>query len=254
MNPQKPRWWQLQQGQALLEYWPTIPVGIMIIIAASGLARWLNSAYLMTVDELNRAGMNRELCNTPEEDDDGPTIAFLGDHVIELIATNYNPTDNVTTVVYRVTSGAQPSISHWVLGVPQTVAGEVRNVSEQWEWTNNDPTTHIAGIKFDTAYESGDENSNDGGPKDKSGGGKKKSSSFRHHSGYRFIFNSDPNVEQSDTREIFMMLSGQYDFEPVTVTIKAGTETYSGTLSAPKIIYTSQDELNGDTLYEGCQS
>ncbi len=249
----KPRWWHLQQGQALLEYWPTIPVGIMIIIAASGLARWLNNAYLMTVDELNRAGMNRELCNTPEEDDDGPTIAYLGDHVIQLVATHYDPNDDVTTVVYRVTSGPKPSISHWVLGVPQHIADQVGSVSEQWEWTSNDPTTHIAGIKFDTGYEVGSDDGGNGGPKDKPGGGKKKSASWRQ-APYRWAMSSDLNVEQSTTREISLMLSGQYDFEAVTVTIKAGTQTYQGTLSAPKIVYSAQEALDGDTLYEGCQS
>lgn len=255
MKQEMPRWWGLQSGQAMMEYWPTIPVAIMIMVAASLIATAVNKAFLQTSNELNRAGLDQAVCDTPEEEDSGPTFAQLGDHTIKLVANSYDPNTNTTVLSYQVTSGSQPSISHWVLGLPISIANEIDEANEAYEWTNDDPTTHIAGIKFDTGYEGGD-----GGGGGKGGGKKAESSGDQVARVIRFSSPRKPasyyllDTATGESRTISLMLTGQYDFASVTVTIKAGTETYSSSISAPVAVFVeNSDALNADNLYEGCQ-
>lgn len=331
-------WRKLEKGQAMVEYWPVFPIAVAILIGSGVITEWLKGAYLTTNEGLCRAGLPTEQNAAPPEESLGPTVAEMGNHRIELIASSYDDATDETTVVYRVTPGTSPCISHWVLGVPSDVASEIYDTSEVYEWTNNDPTTHIAGIKFDTGYDaqcsaaepeqdkpkgnngvgngedpqppgnppvndgegtgpgnpgnkggpndSGDNtnNGNDnpkgnngvgngedpqppgeppindgegtspgnpgnkGGPKDKTAieteiASLRIAPRFGRSSGVTF-YGTIPSFSESggteinisptgDSREIAMVLTGNYTFETVDVSIKAGTDTYTSSILAP---------------------
>ncbi len=79
-----------------------------------------------------------------------PTVTpTAGPNTVQCVSTVFDGTN--TTFVYRVTSGRQPAISHWVLGGCM-ISTDVVRASEQWSWTNSDPTTGARGVKFDTGY------------------------------------------------------------------------------------------------------
>ena len=102
MSKQK-GWRNLESGQALMEYWPTLPAAIMIIISAGLITNFLRGAFSQTADVLERssAGIQLEVCNTTE-DQIGTDSTVVDNHLIELISTNFDGEN--TTVVYRVTS------------------------------------------------------------------------------------------------------------------------------------------------------
>lgn len=279
MNNRTQFWHKLESGQALSEYWPTIPAAIMITIAAGAMAWWLQGSFMRTAEGLNRAGLPEEICETTEETTSGPTVAQLGDHQVEVSAVKYDPDTDTTTVSYTVTSGAQPSISHWVLSLPPEVVADLIEASEGYEWTDADPTTGTAGIKFDTGYEGGDA----GGPADKEekGGGKGKgkasaidvnnqyvSAGFDMMGDFGYTPGTD-TVQQTgesttyeitptgETRDIVLVFSGQYTFSTTTVSVKAGTETEYAEISAPMEAVeeetSSAENLTADSFHKGCE-
>jgi len=279
MNTQSKFWHRLENGQAMLEYWPTIPAAIMITIAAGAMAWWLQGSFMRTAEGLNRAGLPEEICETTEEETTGPTLAQLGEHQVEVSAVNYDPDTDTTTVSYTVRSGSQPSISHWVLSLPPEVAADLVETSEGYEWTDADPTTGTSGIKFDTGYEGGDA----GGPPDKEdkekGGKKDKASAIdisNHYVSAGFDMMSDfgyapgtDSLQQTgettttsiiptgETRDIVMVFSGQYTFSTTTVSIKAGTETEYAEISAPTQVVEETTEttenVSADAFHKGCE-
>jgi hypothetical protein len=72
-------------------------------------------------------------------------------HTVELINIEKNEAENWSKYTYRVTSGVQPSLSHWVFG--WCVPDDIIDVSEAYVWVNPDPFTGLKGIKFDKGYE-----------------------------------------------------------------------------------------------------
>jgi hypothetical protein len=72
---------------------------------------------------------------------------------IQLTGSNYDASAQATTFTYEVTSGQQPSISHWNIALP---CGPVTLVSASEglvSWSDRpDPTTGVTGIKFDLGY------------------------------------------------------------------------------------------------------
>ena len=294
-----------ERGQALAEYAPTFPAVIAIlIISATTISAFLEGAFRKAVDGLNGVSV----CSNTDESREGPAVAMVGPHRISLIGVSYNAADDTTSIVYRVESLDDPSISHWTLGISNEVAQAIRDTSEMYEWTNSDPTTGLAGIKFDTGYESaggsGGGNNNGGGANNNGGGGGnnnngggngnnsvvptevpteptnnnnggggnnngggngnnsvaptevptepsnnngkgggKKSGAIPltldfakridkgfSQSGSSTTYTSDP---LGTSRDIFILLAGQYEFQQTTVTIKAGTNVYTGSISAP---------------------
>jgi hypothetical protein len=167
----------------------------------------------------------------------------MGNHTIRLTASVYNPEDDTTTVTYTVTSGPQPSISHWVLGLPKAVADNILDVSEQYEWTNSDPGTGTRGIKFDTGYEVS--NGGNGGGNGGKGGNKSAlnsgivltSSTVRVYRG-SFAAAYAQSADELDTvsREITLLISGNYDWGTADTSIKAGTDTYTTSIRTPIVI------------------
>jgi hypothetical protein len=213
----KSRWFKWQRGQALMEYWPTIPASIVIMLAAAGLVQFINGAILETVEYLNPTGFE---CTDEEEVDEGPTTAELDCHTIELVGNTYDEGSDQTTVVYRVTSGCDPDISHWVLALPESVASNIVDSSERYEYVT-DPATGVTGIKFDTEY-----------------GDSKKEKTY---SGYMLV-SSSASKSAFEARNVLITLGGYYDWSITTVTIKAGTEVYYSEITAPMQIHEGTDE------------
>jgi len=257
MNVFKSFFRRAESGQALVEYWPTIPAAIAIMISAGAITNFLNNAFLKTADSLGRVGLSMEVCNSTSDSDEGPDEATdLGDHTIDLTAVVYDPVTDTTTVTYHVVSGSQPSISHWVLAIPKSMADLIIDESEPWEWTDSDPTTGTMGIKFDTGYEGGDA----GGPPDKedkdNGKGKPK---LRPgiQSQARMLAGTFALISTGEARDIVMLFSGELNFTTVEVTVKAGTESNYSTISAPTSVVTEEVEeptnpFNGDNQHIGC--
>jgi hypothetical protein len=161
------RWLKWQSGQAMAEYWVTIPGSIMIMLSEN----------------------------------------------------------DRTTVAYEVTSGCDPAISHWTLGLPDGLRDKVLSTSEAYEW-GVDPNTGVSGIKFDTGYDVG------GG----GGGGKGKGKAMGGVMLASFNRNSAstlPAPVTMDSRTVLITLSGYYDWSLTEVAIKAGTEIYHSVITAP---------------------
>lgn len=210
-STQESRWIRLQRGQALVEYWATLPAAVAIMFSAALIATNLNSIFLKTANGLDR------YCQSTFTD----MVAPVFQHTIESSAYSYDPQTNRTTVAYTVTSGTQPSISHWVLGIPKAVANRVLQTSEAWSWTESDPTTGAKGMKFDIGY-----NPTGGTETGKGGKGNGKNSNK--------IFIGPMLQTATEERVISITLEGPYQFGALSVTIKAGnTQVGSGTVSGP---------------------
>ncbi|KAA0007142.1 MAG: DUF11 domain-containing protein, partial [Thermoplasmata archaeon] len=81
----------------------------------------------------------------------------IGNHEIVFISHTYDEIRNVSRWTYLVKSGSHPSISHWVMELGGCIdEDDIVNASEYYEYMSTshpDPTTGLAGIKFDTGYE-----------------------------------------------------------------------------------------------------
>jgi hypothetical protein len=221
-----------QPGQALAEYQALIPIGILLALLAGAISGFLITSFEKTADGLQPEAECQD--QSGEEDNaEGPRTATLGTHRVELVSQVYNGSTNTTTVVYRVTSSGDPSISHWTLGVPANVASKVVRASEAYE-VGTDPTTGVFGVKFDRGYESG----NDGG------GGKPKPKTSAVE-GY-MLAGYSPRTSAVETRDIMIVLSGEFDWSGVTVAVKAGTQTNTNTLSAPVSEKQPEEQCEGE--------
>lgn len=233
----KPSWWQRwQRGQALVEYWPALPVGVMVMISASALVGPVGQAFQKTAD-----GLNNVVCEQPET---GPTYTDLdGGHRIEVIASNYDEDNDRTTVTFRVSSGDQPSISHWVLGIDEATSNRIVSTTEAYENYQRDPTTGKWGIKFDTGYEGnggGGGGNEGGGPPEGAGGPppgrgpRNKMVSFqKSFVSTKIIYRPVMNT-YVEARDITLTLTGYVDFvEQIEVTTKAGLDVASGYVTVP---------------------
>lgn len=211
---------RMQRGQAMAEYMALYPAAIMIIISASLIAGFVIKSLNRTVEAFNPVGIVCEAQEDAPDDVEGPTVAMLGDHTIQLTAAVYNEADNTTTVTYRVTSGTQPSISHWTLAMPEFIAENIIDVSEQYASWAMDPTTGVAGIKFDTGYEV------------PGGGGKGgKKSKLIMTSAPRSFAKADEDPITTVSRDITLLVSGHYNWGPLETAVKAGTEVSYTTIS-----------------------
>jgi len=240
MKPRESRWITWQRGQALTEYWPTIPASIIIMLMASGIATWFNKAILQTVDYLSPTDLR---CEQQVDEEEGLDEAILDCHTIQLVGNSYDEANDRTTVAYKVTNGCDPDISHWILGIPKGVADKIIASSEAYEQWQTDPTTGTAGIKFDTEYGGG----GGGGDEDDAddGGGKGKKPKKTESLDGLMLASRSLSPSAADSRTIVLTLAGHYDWSLTQVTIKAGREVYHSTISAPVAIYQGTDDECG---------
>lgn len=239
---QDKKWHKLESGQALMEYWPTIPAAIMIIISAGLIVNFLRGSFSQTSDVLNR--VNLEVCETNEDETQGPVSVVVDRHDISFVSAVYDPETNTTTVTYQVTSDPSPDLSHWVLGIPKEIADLITDSSEKWSWTDGDPATGAVGIKFDTGYGDGGGEGAGGEGAGGKGKGKGKMTPIT-----RYIPNIYLLLATGETREISLTLDGEFTFEPTVVTTKSGSDSVgTGELPAPTLVV-----IDLGTTSEGCE-
>jgi len=90
-------------------------------------------------------------CSLPAFDLISPLV-LVGHHDITFVSHTFNGTNSTWT--YNVTSGTQPSLSHWVIS--WCAPDAILDASEDWEYVAPDPLTGITGIKFDAGHEDGE--------------------------------------------------------------------------------------------------
>ena len=207
---------KLERGQALAEYVVTVPVGIAILIVSGLIVGFLTSSFEETADGLQPDPYECNQNDSNDEDNEGPRTAQLSCHTIELISDVYDANTDTTTVGYRVTSACDPSISHWTLALPSSVASKIQSASEMYE-VGTDPTTGLTGIKFDTGYESG-------------GGGKGRG---RASTTDIVLVSSNHGTRHEEVRDVFLTMGGYFEWNYTDLGVKAGTETYTSVISAP---------------------
>lgn len=231
-----------ERGQAMAEYAVLFPAAVAILIVAGGIGFVNRMMYTEIITAFVQTGIE-EQC---EPVDEGPTVAEMNGHLIEACGAVYNEAADVTTITYCVTNGNDPSISHWVMGVDRSFYNAIISVSEQYEWTDDDPSTHVAGIKFDTGYES----SGGGNDKDNKGRGNASLPSALDMTAMKRLdlggmsandpLNEDLSDYDATARDVIILVSGEWDADGGTVSIKAGTETYYSTITLPTIV--TEDE------------
>ncbi len=230
-----------QPGQALLEYNVLIPIGILIALMAGAIGAFLTDSFQQTADGLQPEAQDCEEGDpgSNENDTQGPNYATMAGHSVTLTSHVYNEATKTTSITYRVTSSGDPSISHWILALPSNILSKVVSASEAYE-IGTDPTTGVTGIKFDRGFESSGGSGNTGnGNNGNNGNGNKRSDAG-------IVLVSAPRQPRlAETRDIMIMLVGDFEWNGVTVAIKAGTQTYSSTITAPVRI--KEEEQNCDS-------
>jgi hypothetical protein len=243
MNKQnKKGWFRWQRGQALVEYWVTIPAGILIMLSAAAIGTFVTGGFLQAKEGLEHGGLPCEstVAETPTE---GEEYAQLDCHSVQLVSNVYDEENEWTTVGYKVISGCDPSISNWILGLPLELQDDVIAISDtKTEWTEGDPNTGVAGLKFENGYESDEtDKSEEKGPKDK------KTSSLGLI-GY-FHPTADDTImaaEEMDSRTVLITLAGYFQWDVVQVSVKAGTEIYYSEITAPVAVIEPPQDANED--------
>ena len=127
----KKRWWQrLERGQAFVEYWPTLPAAVMIMISAGAITGPIGHIFQRTADALNL-----ETCGT------APPAYFtlpVGEYV-EILGTDYDSKHDRSTFTVRV-----PGDTDVIFGFDQETIDRISQSSTSYE----DPGTGESGIAF----------------------------------------------------------------------------------------------------------
>ena len=210
----KPENWQRwQRGQAMVEYWPTFPAAVMVMIAASAIAGPIGHIFQQTADSLNLV-----VCGT------APPAYFtlpIG-QVVEILGSDYDSKHDRSTFTLSV-----PSDSQVILGFNEDAAKRIAQSSENFEDFQQDTTSGKWGIKFNPNGNGAD-----------NGGGPKKSRAFS--SPYRL-----PATSTSDSREITLTLTGEVDFvDNLEVTIIDSNNNVTSGFIYTTITTTGEDCAN----------
>jgi hypothetical protein len=129
-----PAWWQLQSGQALAEYWPTIPAAIMVMIVAAAIAGPIGHIFHRTSDALNLV-----VCGQ------APPAYFtlpIGS-VVEVLGTDYDSKHDRSTFTLGV-----PEDGQVILGLTQEEIDRIAQSSENYNVAEN-PDSGETSISFD---------------------------------------------------------------------------------------------------------
>ncbi|MCK5145694.1 hypothetical protein KAR48_03000, partial [bacterium] len=71
-------------------------------------------------------------------------------HTISLVSVVYDPGSGTTTVTYRLTSGEQPALSHWVF--EWCSPGDILGSNYSYDY-GDDPFTGVRGIKYEQGFD-----------------------------------------------------------------------------------------------------
>lgn len=224
MNSHKSRWHTWQRGQALVEYWPTLPIAIAIMLSASLITSFITDSFQKTIGGIEGTGLACAAEAETDAETEGPSYANLGGHSVQMTGLQYDPETDVTRVSYQITSVNKPAISHWILGLPAELQGLIEVEGEDSiEW-GLDPTTGISGLKFDTGFEP------------------EEAALSPDLSGYVLV--GLHLREDTEVRNVYLMLAGHYELTIVNVGIKAGTETHTGEIVAPVAQVTEEEVVD----------
>ncbi len=130
----KPWWWQMQSGQALVEYWPTIPAAVMVMIVAAAVVGPIGHIFHRTSDALNLVACG-----------DAPPAYFtlpIGS-VVEVLGANYDSDNNRSTFTLGV-----PGDSNVILGLTEEEVQRIAEASENYNSYQN-PDTGDWQVSFD---------------------------------------------------------------------------------------------------------
>ncbi len=236
MNSKRSRWFRWQRGQAMAEYWPTIPAGIIIMLSAAGIVQFITSSLTRTVEGLEYTGAMECEMTTGTPETDGPLFAETSGKEF-VITSDVEGTDTenpTTTITITVTDTTNPAISNIGLGMPRAVYEAIMDITvagaSGWktEWVDPDPNAGIPGLKFEGLFDDG------GGEEplegeEPAGGGKppkKKSAGDIVLVGY-----AERSTGNSVT--IILTLAGYYDWSITPVWVKAGTTVHYTEISLP---------------------
>ena len=86
MSHKGSRWFRWQRGQALAEYWPTIPIGIAIMLSASVLTGFVTRSFEKTIQGFESSGLDCPVGTSAEEE--GPSTADMGGPKVEFSGSN----------------------------------------------------------------------------------------------------------------------------------------------------------------------
>jgi len=209
MKRRTPKWLRWQRGQALVEYWPTIPAGIALMLSAGLLVQWITGGLLTIIDYTQPT---EYVCEEKEPDltYEGPIDTPEFDkHEVILTTRTYDEETDTTVVVYKVTNTPSPDISHWTLGMPPGVGKNIKWTSEAYEAVNGDKHNNITGIKFDTPF----------------------SSRGYLPNGYGLIGYSPRAIGSS--RDVVIHLGGYYEWGIVEVGVKGGQIIETSSITGP---------------------
>jgi len=129
-----PWWWRHQSGQALVEYWPTLPAAIMVMIVAAAMVGPLGHIFHRTADTLNLV-----TCG------DAPPAYFtlpIG-QVVEILGTDYDSKHDRSTLTLSV-----PGDSQVIINLTPEEMDRIAQISDNYD-TYENPNTGETGISFD---------------------------------------------------------------------------------------------------------
>lgn len=129
----RPWWWRFQSGQAMVEYWPTLPAAVMVMICAGAIAGPLGHIFHQTADTLNLV-----TCG------DAPPAYFtlpVGD-VVEILGTDYDSKHDRSTFTLSI-----PGDSDTYLALSQEDLERIAQSSDNYD-VYEDPSTGETGVVF----------------------------------------------------------------------------------------------------------
>jgi hypothetical protein len=222
------------RGQALIEYYAIFPGVITLsLVALVAIGMVVSHGLRQTVDSFSG------VCETqvePDESAEGNTVALFegADHSVRLTDKSYD--GEYTSITYTVTSSGNPSISHWMLGLPPEIMANLVSISEDGEVLDldsdaidfgTDPTTGVAGLKFDNGFEYAMEP-------------------------YTMLTGIADEEQEGLAREVTILLTGGYTFTEEAVAVKAGQDSYVTVISMPTTQIVSGDSADGEVV-PGCE-
>ncbi len=251
MNGKRSRWFRWQRGQALAEYHVLIPGSIIILLSAAGLAQFISTSLMRTVEGLEYTGaMECEMVGGVETRE-GPLFAETTGKELVVVSDVENEGEPSTTISIEVTDKSDPAISNIVFAMPKEVYEAITHIEVigasgwKYEWVDMDPNAKVPGLKFEGLFDDG------GGkppkeeeepqppkeepkpPKEEPKPPKEEPKPPKKKSSGEIVLVGYPMRELGDSVTILVTLAGYFDWHTTQVYIKAGTTVLSTEISLP---------------------